>query len=611
MSQLESRMHQLQQDYSATLGGQLEDYFGPAYMENRHLGLDAESALHRTARGNNDYGLDGYFFDSTTGNLYLYQFKYSTDWHQFQSSMKRLIKEGMTKVFSQTPLDVKENEILQRLRGDIDEFKRAIGKIYLRFVFIGNTKRADESDTLNDLREQLLQRRYLVHECFGREVDFRVEFHSIYDPPPAPPPPPLAKFSIDMGGDTLVEGPEEQVMHAGFISLEALLNMYKVMGSRFFHRNIRAPLDHPDGSKSKSVNKKVMECFRKIVLEQTQSPLEFSFMHNGVALYTPKMLGNHGQYEVIEPQILNGAQTVATVAQFSKQYAEDPRFKSNYKRFQNIRVFCKFVVNADDEFVRAVTVSTNRQNPVHPINLRANDPIQLEISEWLRENTFFYERQENSARWQNPEELAMLGIAADRVVVIKRLGEVFAVTDGKIERARNMNHLFDSDQQYAETFHEGRLTAGLGKVILCYKSRTYCHNTLAKELAVGKASFVDRAKLLLWALVCQGLLNHPKKEDLAEEFGNDLRGPDAFKECLLKIAMKHVKPTLLWLVQQAEFAEAYKGESYDFLRGDKAFQQCMRHLLEVYGWKQTRLGQPYKNLAKQNRKPALSIEDAA
>jgi hypothetical protein len=121
MSELELRMNQLLQDYRATLGGRLEDYFGTAYLETHHR-LAVETALHQTARGNNDYGLDGYCLDETTGNLYLYQFKYSTDWRQFQVSMRRLISVGLAKLFLRTPLDLKENALLQSLRAEIEEF---------------------------------------------------------------------------------------------------------------------------------------------------------------------------------------------------------------------------------------------------------------------------------------------------------------------------------------------------------------------------------------------------------------------------------------------------------------------------------------------------------
>jgi hypothetical protein len=139
-------------------------------------------------------------------------------------------------------------------------------------------------------------------------------------------------------------------------------------------------------------------------------------------------------------------------------------------------------------------------------------------------------------------------------------------------------------------------------VVLCYKCRTYCHNTLARELAVGRATFVDRAKLLLWALVCQGLLNQKDLADLVDEFGGDLRMPEGFRGRLLKIALRQVKPTLLWLIQQRDFSDAYKEERYEFLRGDKAFNRCIGHVLQEYGWRQTRLGRPLTSGGKAARR---------
>ena len=414
MSQLEHRMNQLLQDYNPTLGGRLEDYFGTAYLEDQHK-LATESALHQTARGNHDYGVDGYFFDEATANLYLYQFKYSTDWRQFQSSMRRLVNVGIAKVFSHSPLDLKENAVLQSLRAEIEEFKPKIRMVYIRFVFTGNPKQAEESDTLRNLQEQIEDRRHLLNNCFGRNVELRVQFLSTTIKTSPQPPPPLAVFNADFGGDTLLEGPGGQAMHAGFISLGALHDMFKVMGVRLFDRNIRAPLARRDGSKSTSVNQKITETLKRIVLERSQPPSAFSFMHNGVTLHVQQLIGKNGQYEITEPRILNGAQTVATVAQFAERFADHPHFKSNVSLLQDVKVFCKIIANADDDFIRAVTVSTNRQNPVHPANLRANDPVQLEIADWLRENTFLYERQENSAAWQDAAELADRGIAADRV----------------------------------------------------------------------------------------------------------------------------------------------------------------------------------------------------
>jgi hypothetical protein len=90
--------------------------------------------------------------------------------------------------------------------------------------------------------------------------------------------------------------------------------------------------------------------------------------------------------------------------------------------------------------------------------------------------------------------------------------------------------------------------------------------------------------------------------DLVDEFGGDLRMPGKFRDRLLKIGMRQVKPTLLWLVQQKEFSEAYKEERYEFLRSDKAFNRSMSHTLQAYGWRQTRLGRPLPTGPRASRK---------
>ena len=139
----------------------------------------------------------------------------------------------------------------------------------------------------------------------------------------------MALFKIDVGGDVLVQGPEGQVMHAGFISLEELHNMFKTMGVRLFDRNIRAPLARRDASKTTSVNQKITDTLKRIVIERTQPAGAFAFMHNGVTIYAHRLVGGAGSYEVTEPRVLNGAQTVATAAQFVERFADDPRFKTN------------------------------------------------------------------------------------------------------------------------------------------------------------------------------------------------------------------------------------------------------------------------------------------
>src|SRR5215472_7591816 len=72
-------------DLRSTCGGVREDYFGLLYLEKEH-NLVREKAVNQVAFGGHDYKIDGFHFDEQRGNLYLFQFKYSESYAQFNGS---------------------------------------------------------------------------------------------------------------------------------------------------------------------------------------------------------------------------------------------------------------------------------------------------------------------------------------------------------------------------------------------------------------------------------------------------------------------------------------------------------------------------------------------
>jgi AIPR protein len=64
--------------------------------------------------------------------------------------------------------------------------------------------------------------------------------------------------------------------------------------------------------------------------------------------------------------------------------------------------------------IASVCFNNNRQNPVEPWNLHANDLIQLELQEKFRDDPgIYYERQENAFDQLSPEDLEDYGITED------------------------------------------------------------------------------------------------------------------------------------------------------------------------------------------------------
>ena len=78
---------------------------------------------------------------------------------------------------------------------------------------------------------------------------------------------------------------------------------------------------------------------------------------------------------------------------------------------EDIRVMCRIITNASPEFVTTVTINNNRQNPVEPWNLHANDLIQLELQDKFRDDLgIYYERQEEAFANLSYEEMEEQGI---------------------------------------------------------------------------------------------------------------------------------------------------------------------------------------------------------
>ena len=188
---------------------------------------------------------------------------------------------------------------------------------------------------------------------------------------------------------------------------------------------------------------------------------------------------------------------------------------------------CRIITDADPEFVIGVTINNNRQNPVDPWNLHANDMIQLALQDKFRENLgIYYERQEKAFTNLSDEDLDEQGITEHRALELTRLARTLLVADGEIDKLTRFREVFEDDRIYNQVFNESRLKADLRKIVLCYKAQ-FRLGRLSYDIVdrgANKYQYVLRSRNLLWALLCQAILNDPRLEDRAEKFGQGLRG---------------------------------------------------------------------------------------
>jgi hypothetical protein len=343
---------------------------------------------------------------------------------------------------------------------------------------------------------------------------------------------------------------------------------------------------------SEAVNRAIKKALRETVIDGTHDPAAFVFNHNGVTLYADGAEEEPDEIRLSSPRLLNGAQTVTTFAKFLEENADNPNLSVNADRLKQITVPCKVISSADDKFVTRVTINNNRQNPVEPWNLHANDLIQLELQDkFVDDLQVYYERQENAFAQLSAEDLDDYGIKTDsRALQMLKLTQTFLLTDGTLSRVSELRRVFEDDRIYEGVFSKARLHADSRYILLCYKIERRLRKLTEDIKQRGqKYYFASRARNLIWALTCQGILNDKKLEELADNEGHTLVVSANYSEQLSKLATTKVAPILADLMTDKEYAGSIKEDRLGFLRTDAAFQKCMKLAYSKWEWVQKRL----------------------
>lgn len=585
----EGQVAQAASELKGRRGGVNNDYFGLLFLE-KEFKLSRDEACEQIAYGGNDFGIDGYHADRQTKNLHLFQFKFSKSADQFIGSMQRLITAGLARVFDAKSQEI-ENPILREIRSKLYELRNIIETVYLEFIFTGDPDKVQENEALQKLREDLQSRSYLTQAYFGRVVPIIVRFRStlkrgreeLYTP---------LSFALSMSGDLSYVGPDGQKMHVGFVRLHDLYAMFIAMKERFLDRNIRSLLSGRNPGSETAVNRRLIKAFEEIAITRKVDPAVFAFNHNGVTLFAEMIDGSDGNYRITEPRLLNGAQTLGSFDAFIKSHKDGAILAQAADRLEAIRVMCKVIAQSDQDFVTTVTICNNRQNPVAPWNLRANDMIQLQLANRFREELgLFYERQENAFEHFSDEELQEKGLQAGGAVELVRLAQTFLVADGSIDKLSRMTEVFENDKSYEQVFCPSRLTADFRAICLCYKLQFKLRLLVQSivERGQNKYAYMPRARPLLWALMCQAMMNDAEFDYYADKYGNDLRHPQPLMEWWYALAANSCRLIIRDLVNLPENGDRVRDGNFSFLKTNATLERAMEIARKRNRWIHHRL----------------------
>jgi hypothetical protein len=594
------QISELYSEFSPRCGGRREDYFGVAYISNK-FSVPPEQLLSCVAFGGTEYGIDGYHLDKKNATFYIFTFRWSEDHMSFKDPLNKLGKRGIDKIFIDITKNPDDPPMITFLKTDLFQNWKMIEKIVINFVFNGDPVNAEQSKVLSFLRETVEDKRAIIEGYFSR-VDQPESLHDVVfqyvstqrsfghttssrD---------SIEYVIPLGQTLKIAGNQNEMM-VSLLPLDSLHQMYKDLGERFFEKNIRSGLD--DGSMTNDHIKKSLDR----IISGEDSAENFTLYHNGITLTAQRLDSDGEQLHLIEPRVLNGAQTIKILKQFVDEHEGKSRGKKTRKSktspqpsplpsiqdsLANVKVLTRVIKSSDHDFLKRVTINNNRQNPIMPWNLRANDLIQVGLEEAFAKLGIYYERRENSFKNLTDEDLEVEGVEKG-VIEIRKFAQTLLAMQGQIDRISEIKEVFENEAWYSDTFKDRYLDVDPRKFVLLYKVQFRLPGVIREIRNAGGTRYgyvSSKARNLLWCLSLQGLLNDPKFPKFVEYYGNSTSIEAGITEFLKTMATSKLRHILNDTFEDRKFQNNITEGKVSFLGSKTALNNCMETAKARFGW---------------------------
>jgi len=178
---------------------------------------------------------------------------------------------------------------------------------------------------------------------------------------------------------------------------------------------------------------------------------DFWCFNNGVTVVAQEASIMGRRLILKNPQVVNGLQTSNEVF----KYFADGNGSTGDERSVLVRVVVPSAEATRDRIIRA----TNSQTQLPPGALRATDPLQINLEEWLNRRGYYYERRANSYR--------NLGIAHDHIIGMTELARRFAAVGlaAPHDALSRADSLLEDSQMYARIFSDAYDMEGYVRVL--------------------------------------------------------------------------------------------------------------------------------------------------
>lgn len=340
-----------------------------AFVLHKLLDLAPAEAAAAVVDDFNDNGLDAIYYHAPTDTLYLLQTKLKES-EQFKLEDAQSFCEGVRLLLKQKFAGFNKN--VKRRQVEIETALDRCSHIELVVPYTGNGISQHAADTLQTLLddEDLDEPRLARQVQYYSAVDIRRDLLAEKAYPPV-----NANVFLQKVGQVQ----EPRATYYGLARLSDLVGLHEIHGKALYERNIRYFL----GSSKSDVNAAIQATLR-------DAPGNFFYLNNGITAVCdavePKSKNaetGFKKYVIKGLSIINGAQTVASAAEFVRQNPQSD--------IESAKVlFTLIKAPAAGEFGKQVTRARNHQNPVQVGNFAALDENQERLRQEIAHLGFDY-----------------------------------------------------------------------------------------------------------------------------------------------------------------------------------------------------------------------------
>jgi hypothetical protein len=289
--------------------------------------LDRDSAIDQSSNRNNDYGIDGWYYNNDNNELNIFQSKLTESKVHALRGLNDLLNAAnwLENIFLTGSLEkIPDNPALYNLYMELTKSKNEIRSISFILLSLFNENELEDSNEADTFNNSLLNSPLYNHLKNNHNTCYlKFEQYCLTQGPKKP----RKKYPIIKLQDSTIALRDNAHLDLAYIPLYNLVELYRQRGDVLFEKNVRMSLLHSKDAKDRLVNP--MESTFESILKGEIDPNIFPFYHVGITISAlNKHEDSNNTLNLESPSIINGAQTIAISNQYLKRLE---MMNDNYK----------------------------------------------------------------------------------------------------------------------------------------------------------------------------------------------------------------------------------------------------------------------------------------